>query len=61
MITMRYRVKDILRYRYKLSEHEINMALIGRGNELSEAYREGIAPEAVAESIYNQYQNRTWY
>ena len=51
---MRYRVKEMLRVRYKLTDHEIDMALIGRGNELSEAYQAGVAPEAVAESIYNR-------
>lgn len=51
---MRYRVKELLRVRYKLTDHEIDMALIGRGNELSEAYQAGVAPEAVAESIYNR-------
>ena len=51
---MRYKVKDILKRQYKLTDHEIDMALIGRGNELSEAYQAGVAPEAVAESIYNR-------
>ena len=51
---MRYKVKDWLRQKYKMTEHEINLALIGRGNELGEAYREGIAPEVVADSIYER-------
>lgn len=53
---MRYIVKDILRSHYGLTEHQINMALIGKGNSLSEAYREGIAPESVAEAIYREYK-----
>lgn len=51
---MRYKVKDILKYKYKLTEHEINMALMGRSDELREAYLAQVAPEAVAESIYNR-------
>lgn len=53
---MRYKVKELLRVHYGLTEHQINMALIGKANELSEAYSEGIAPEAVADSIYGQYK-----
>lgn len=48
---MRYKVKDILKRQYKLTEHEINMALMGRSDELREAYLAQVAPEAVAESI----------
>ena len=51
---MRYKVENILKYQYKLTEHEINMAMIGRSNELREAYLAQVAPEAVAESIYNR-------
>ena len=51
---MRYKVKDILKYRYKLTEHEIDMALTGRSDELREAYQAGVAPEAVAKSIYDR-------
>lgn len=51
---MRYKVKDILKYKYKLTEHEINMALMGRSDELREAYLAQVSPEAVAESIYNR-------
>lgn len=53
---MRYIVKDILRSHYNLSEHQIAMAMIGKSNSLSEAYREGIAPESVAEAIYREYK-----
>ena len=53
---MRYKVEKLLSVHYGLTEHQINMALIGKGNSLSEAYREGIAPEAVADAIYREYK-----
>ena len=53
---MRYIVRDILRSHYNLSEHQIAMAMVGKANSLSEAYREGIPPEDVAEAIYKEYK-----
>lgn len=51
---MRYRVKELLRVRYKLTDHEIDMALLGKSNMLREAYLAQISPEPVANLIYNE-------
>lgn len=58
---MRYKVKELLRVRYNMSEHQINMALIGKGKSLSEAYHEGISPESVADAIYHEYKSNGYW
>jgi hypothetical protein len=44
-----------------MSEHQINMALIGKGKSLSEAYHEGISPESVADAIYHEYKSNGYW
>lgn len=58
---MRYKVKELLRVRYNMSEHQINMALIGKGQSLSEAYHEGISPGSVADAIYHEYKSKGYW
>lgn len=53
---MRYRVKEILKNNYHLSTSEINIAMLGHGKSISEAVQYQIAPEAVAEAIYQKYK-----
>ena len=56
IMNMRYRVKEILKNNYHLSTSEINIAMLGHGTSISEAEQYQIAPEAVAEAIYQKYK-----
>lgn len=53
---MRYRVKEILKTRYGLTEYQVNIAMVGHGKSISEAAQYQVAPEAVAEAIYQHYK-----
>ena len=53
---MRYRVKEILKTRYGLTEYQVNIAMIGHGKSIGEAEQYQVAPEAVAEAIYQCYK-----
>lgn len=52
---MRYRIKQILMQKHNLSESVANIAMLGHGKAIQEAYQYNIAPEAVAEVIYINY------
>ena len=54
--TMRYKIKQILMERHHLSESVANIAMLGHGKAIQEAYQYGIAPEAVAEAIYESWK-----
>lgn len=53
---MRYRVKEILKTRYGLTDYQVNIAMLGHGTSISEAEQYHVAPEAVAEAIYQKYK-----
>lgn len=53
---MRYKIKQILMERHHLSESETNIAMLGHGKSIQEAYQHNIAPEAVAEAIYQSWK-----
>lgn len=53
---MRYKIKQILMERHHLSESETNIAMLGHGKAIQEAYQHNIAPEAVAEAIYQSWK-----
>lgn len=53
---MRYKIKQILMERHHLSESETNIAMLGHGKAIQEAYQYNIAPEAVAEAIYQSWK-----
>lgn len=54
--TMRYKIKQILMERHHLSESVTNIAMLGHGKAIQEAYQYNIAPEAVAEAIYESWK-----
>ena len=54
--TMRYKIKQILMERHHLSESVVNIAMLGHGKAIQEAYQYNIAPEAVAEAIYESWK-----
>ena len=53
---MRYKIKQILMERHHLSESVANIAMLGHGKAIQEAYQYNIAPEAVAEAIYQTWK-----
>ena len=53
---MRYKIKQILMERHHLSESVANIAMLGHGKAIQEAYQYNIAPEAVAEAIYESWK-----
>lgn len=56
---MRYRIKQILMERHHLSESVANIAMLGHGKAIQEAYQYNIAPEAVAEAIYESWKKES--
>lgn len=54
--TMRYRIKQILIEQHNMSESVANIAMLGHGKAIQEAYQYNIAPEAVAEAIYESWK-----
>ena len=53
---MRYKIKQILMERHYLPESVANIAMLGHGKAIQEAYQYNIAPEAVAEAIYASWK-----
>ena len=54
--TMRYKIKQILIHQHHLTEPIANIAMLGHGKAIQEAYQYNIAPEAVAEAIYKSWK-----
>ena len=54
--TMRYKIKQILIQQHHLTEPIANIAMLGHGKAIQEAYQYNIAPEAVAEAIYESWK-----
>lgn len=56
--TMRCKIKQILMQQHHLSESITNIAMLGHGKAIQEACQCGIAPEAVAEAIYECWKKK---
>lgn len=57
--TTRYKIKQILMEKHHLSESIANIAMLGHGKAIQEAYQYNIAPEAVAEAIYESWKKES--
>ena len=56
---MRYKIKQILMEKHHLSESVANIAMLGHGKAIQEAYQCNIAPEVVAEAIYESWKKES--
>lgn len=56
---MRYKIKQILMEKHHLSESIANIAMLGHGKAIQEAYQCNIAPEVVAEAIYESWKKES--
>ena len=54
--TMRCKIKQILIQQHHLTEPIANIAMLGHGKAIQEACQYGIAPEVVAEAIYESWK-----
>ena len=57
--TLRSKIKQILMQQHHLSESIANIAMFGHGKAIQEAYQNNIAPEAVAEAIYESWKKES--